>query len=260
MDQVNVLGVGISVINIPASVGIIDGWISNHERHYVCVTPVSSIMEAQRDESFRRIQNSAGLITPDGMPMVWMGRLHGFRDIERVYGPDLMLAMSELSVAKGYSNFYYGGAEGVPEELGERLQEKFPGLKTAGTYSPPFRALTSAEDDQVVDMINKSGADILWVGLGAPKQERWMSEHRGRLNVPVMIGVGAAFDFHTGRVKQAPGWMQSSGMEWLFRLTQEPRRLWSRYLRDNPLFLLKIFFQLTGLRKYPLSTKIRGEL
>ena len=252
MNRVNVLGVGISVINIPTSVQIIDSWIAEHEKHYVCVTPVSSVMEAQRDENFKRIQNNAGLITPDGMPMVWMGRLHGFSEIDRVYGPDLMLAMSELSARKGYSNFFYGGAEGVPQELGKRLQEKFEGFKTAGAFSPPFRPLTPAEDNQVVDMINKSGADILWVGLGAPKQEVWMSDHRNRLEVPVMIGVGAAFDFHTGRVKQAPLWMQRCGMEWLFRLSQEPKRLWRRYLRDNPLFLINIFLQLTGFRKYPI--------
>lgn len=260
MDRVNVLGVGISAINIPSALHIIERWITERERHYVCVTGVHGVMEAQSDQSFKKILNNAGLNSPDGMPMVWMGRLHGFKEIDRVYGPDLMLAICELSARKGYSSFFYGGAEGIPDELGKRLQEKFPDFKTAGAYSPPFRPLTPAEDEMVVDMINKSGADILWIGLSTPKQERWMSDHAGKLEVPVMLGVGAAFDFHTGRVKQAPAWVQRSGMEWFFRLTKEPRRLWRRYLRNNPLFLFNVFFQLSGLRKYPISTQIRGEL
>jgi N-acetylglucosaminyldiphosphoundecaprenol N-acetyl-beta-D-mannosaminyltransferase len=255
VPRVNVLGVGISAVNIPTAVGVIENWIIHRERHYVCVSPVHSVMEAQRDESFKHILNNAGLNTPDGMPMVWLGRLHRFRKIDRVYGPDLMLALCELSARKGYRNFFYGSAPGVPEKLAANMRARFPGFKTVGTFSPPFRPLTQEEDKQVVNMINGSHADILWVGIGSPGQERWMATHLGRVEAPVLLGVGAAFDFHSGRIKQAPYWIQRSGMEWLYRLIREPRRLARRYLTTNPLFLLHISLQLTGLRTYPIKPR-----
>jgi len=182
-------------------------------------------MECQRDPELRRIYNASGMTTPDGMPLVWLSRLHGYHHVDRVYGPDLMLALCERSVKRGYRHFFYGGAEGVPEHLAARLQSRFPGLIVAGTYSPPFRPLRPEEDEQIVQLINETSPDIVWVGLGSPKQERWMAEHIDRLTAPVLIGVGAAFDFHTGRKPQAPRWMQRSGLEWLFRLLTEPRRL-----------------------------------
>ncbi len=250
--RVNVLGVGISVIDVPTAVNTIDSWITSKQRYYVCVTGVHGIMEAQRDESFKRILNMAGLNTPDGMPMVWLGRLHRHSEIDRVYGPDLMLALCAHAARKGYRSFFYGGGEGVAQELATRMRQRFPQFRVAGTYTPPFRQLTEAEDREIVERINKSKADILWVGLGTAKQERWMALHAGRIEVPVMIGVGAAFDFHAGRVKQAPQWVQRSGMEWLYRLFKEPARLWRRYLINNPLFLFHIFQQLLGLKTYPL--------
>jgi N-acetylglucosaminyldiphosphoundecaprenol N-acetyl-beta-D-mannosaminyltransferase len=155
-------------------------------------------------------------------------------------------------VAKGYRHFFYGGAEGVPERLAQRLRERFAGLSIAGWYSPPFRPLTPAEDDALVHRINEADPDILWVGLSTPKQERWMSTHIGRLRVPVVIGVGAAFDFHAGLKRQAPRWMQRSGLEWLFRLLTEPRRLWRRYLINNPVFVLHVVRQAVDPRRYPL--------
>jgi len=210
-------------------------------------------MESQRDEELRRIHNRAGLVTPDGMPLVWLSRLQSFHHVERVYGPDLMLALCERSVAKGYRHFFYGGAEGVPEQLASVLQKRFPGLQVAGTFSPPFRPLTADEDDRIVQMINAAAPDIVWVGLSTPKQERWMAGHRERLTAPVLIGVGAAFDFLTGRKPQAPRWMQRAGLEWLFRLLTEPRRLWRRYLINNPLFVALVVLQALGVRRYGLE-------
>ncbi len=251
-ERVNVLGVGVSAINMPMALEIIAGWIARREPRYVCVTGVHGVMESQRDEDLRRIHNRAGIVAPDGMPLVWLSRLRGFRHVERVYGPDLMLAVCEYSVSRGYRHFFYGGVEGVADRLAAALQKRFPGLQVVGTYSPPFRPLTPEEDEQVVGIINAGDPDIVWVGLSTPKQERWMVEHRDRLRAPVLIGVGAAFDFLSGRKPQAPRWMQRSGLEWLFRLLTEPRRLWRRYLINNPLFVALVLLQLTGLRRYSL--------
>lgn len=250
IPRVNVLGVAISAINMEIALTTVEGWIRRRELHYICVTPVHSVMECQRDPSLRKIFNASGLATPDGMPLVWLCRLGGYPRVERVYGPDLVLALCEHSSAYGYRHFFYGGAQGVPEQLAINLQSRFPGLVVAGTYSPPFRSLTLEEDAQIVQMINTAGPDVVWVGIGSPKQERWMAGHRGQLAAPVLIGVGAAFDFNTGRVKQAPRWMQRSGLEWLFRLMTEPRRLWKRYLINNPLFVFLVVAQMLGLKRY----------
>ncbi len=253
VGKVNILGVDVSAINMTMALEIIEGWIAHREPHYVCITGVHGVMESQRDEALRQIHNQAGLVTPDGMPLVWLSWFKGFRYVDRVYGPDLMLALCERSVAKGYRHFFYGGVEGVPEQLAEVLQKRFPGLQVAGTYSPPFRPLTPEESERVVRMINSATPDIIWVGLGSPKQEHWMAEHRARLTAPVLIGVGAAFDFLTGRKPQAPRWMQRAGLEWLFRLLTEPRRLWRRYLINNPRFVALVVLEALGLRRYPLK-------
>jgi N-acetylglucosaminyldiphosphoundecaprenol N-acetyl-beta-D-mannosaminyltransferase len=224
----------------------IEAWILRRESHYVCVTGVHGVMESQRDEVLRRIHNAAGLVTPDGMPLVWLSRLMGFRPVERVYGPDLMLELCERSAKHGYRQFFYGGAPGIAEKLALRLQSRFPSLKVSGFYSPPFRPLTPEEDKAEVELINATKPHILWVGLSTPKQERWMAEHMAWLHTPVLIGVGAAFDFHAGIKRQAPRWMQRTGLEWLFRLLMEPRRLWRRYLINNPLFLWLVLLQLLG--------------
>ena len=251
--RVNILGVGIHAVNPDEAVDRIERFVAKGGAHYVCVSNVFSIMMSQRDAEFRRITNEADLAVPDGMPLAWLARWHGHEQRDRVYGPDLMLGCCQRSLKTGTSHFFYGGARGVPELLAQNLTARFPGLKVAGCYSPPFRPLTPAEDEDVVRMINDSGADMLWVSLGAPKQERWMAQHVGRIKAPVMIGVGAAFPFLTGTVKQAPRWMQKSGLEWLFRLCIEPRRLWRRYLLNNPLFILLTLCQLTGLKKCDLS-------
>ena len=237
IPRVNILGVAVSAINMAQALEIIEQWISRREQHYVCVTGVHGVMESQRDEQLKQIHNRAGMVTPDGMPLVWLSQLKGFHWVARVYGPDLMLAVCRESVGKGYRHYFYGGAEGVPEKLATRLTRRFPGLEIAGMYSPPYRPLTAEEDSRVIHAINDTNPDIVWVGLSTPMQEYWMHEHLGRISAPVMAGVGAAFDFHAGIKKQAPRWMQRAGLEWCFRLVSEPRRLWRRYLINNPWFL-----------------------
>lgn len=242
--RVNVLGVGISALTMQRALTTITDWIEHNKHHYVCVTGVHGVMESQADERLKQIHNEAGLVTPDGMPLVWLSRFAGFSYVERVYGPDLMLALCDYSQQYGYKHFFYGGALGVPELLIARLQQQFPRLQVAGFYSPPFHPLSDREDEAIVDMINNSGAHIVWVGLSTPKQEYWMAAHVHRLKANALIGVGAAFDFHSGRKPQAPRWMQRSGLEWLFRLATEPRRLGKRYLINNPKFLWLILGEL----------------
>lgn len=251
---INVLGVGISTITMDDALSQISTWIDQAEKHYVSVCTVHTVMECQNNPAMRQAVNGASMATPDGMPLVWLGQAAGKQPVSRVYGPDLMLALCELSVQKGYTHFLYGGAEGVPEKLSQALHKKHPGLKVVGAYSPPFRTLTDVEDQQIVDQINQVNPDIIWVGLGTPKQDLWMASHRESLNAAVIIAVGAAFDFHAGLKKQAPGWMQRNGLEWFFRLLSEPRRLAGRYLINNPLFMLLILMQALKIRTYSLST------
>lgn len=251
--RVNILGVGVSAINKAQAVSIINEWIEHRSREYVCVTGVHGVMESQRDNDIRRIHNSAGLVTPDGMPLVWISRLQGHSHVERVYGPDLMLTLCEISEAKGYRHFLYGGGEGVADRLANRLQTVFPNLHIVGTYTPPFGPVSVAEDKKIVRLMNSCRADIVWVGLSTPKQEFWMAHHRDRLKAPVLVGVGAGFDYHAGLKKQAPRWMQRSGLEWLFRLATEPRRLWRRYIINNPHFILLILSEILGIRRYKID-------
>jgi len=250
IERCNVLGVGVSAINQAVALETINKWIVDKEHNYVCVTGVHGVMESQRDPQLKQIHNHAGLVTPDGMPLVWINRLYGHSNVDRVYGPDLMLALAESSVQTGFKHFLYGGRDGVADQLASRLQERFPGIQIVGTYCPPFRPLTEHEDSQVIELIDSSGADIVWVGLSTPKQERWMFTHHNKLQVPVLIGVGAAFDMHAGLLVQAPHWMQRSGLEWLFRLLVEPRRLWRRYLINNPRFIMLMLLQLFNLRSF----------
>ena len=255
IPRLNILGVGISVLTLPQAVAQISGWIEQPARQYVSVCTVHTVMECQRDEMMRQAVNRAGLGTPDGMPLVWLSRWWQKRaEVSRVYGPDLMLALCAASVERGYRHYFYGGAAGTPERLAETLQQRFPGLAVAGTYSPPFRPLTPAEEAEIIARINQAEADVVWVGLGTPKQDLWMFRQRPHLTAPVLIGVGAAFDFHTGHIPQAPGWMQQSGLEWLFRLIQEPGRLWYRYLVYNPLFVVLLAAQMLGIKQYQLDS------
>jgi N-acetylglucosaminyldiphosphoundecaprenol N-acetyl-beta-D-mannosaminyltransferase len=241
---VNILGIEVSAITLQDAVTILEGWIRDRTCNYVCVTGVHGVMESQRNSDLKDIHNAAGLVTPDGMPLVWMSHRLGYPGVERVYGPDLMHAMTALSAARGYRNYYYGGHPATVECLKELLTKRYPGLQVVGSFSPPFRALTPEEDARIVQEINSASPDIVWVGLSTPKQERWMSAHVRQLSAPVLVGVGAAFDFLAGEKPQAPPWMQRNGLEWLFRLASEPRRLAWRYLRNNPAFILRAVAQL----------------
>jgi len=253
VERVNVLGVGISVLNLQTALDAIVNAVRKRRKGYICVTGVHGVMEAQEDITFRKILNTAFLCTPDGMPMVWAGKLNSHRKMRRVYGPDLMLDVCAWSETNGSRHFFYGGADGVAELLAEKLKARFPKLQVAGTFTPPFRPLGAEEEKQLQAMVRAVRPDIFWVGLSTPKQEKFMSEYLPKLDVTLMIGVGAAFDFHSGRVKQAPRWMQRSGLEWFYRLCREPRRLAKRYFKNNPLFLLKIVGQLCSLKKYSLE-------
>jgi N-acetylglucosaminyldiphosphoundecaprenol N-acetyl-beta-D-mannosaminyltransferase len=253
IPRVNILGVGVSAVHMALTLQAIEAWIVQRVPHYVCVTGVHGVMESQRDAALRRIHNAAGLVTPDGMPLVWLSWVLGFRQVRRVYGPDLLLAMCERSALRGYRHFFYGGAPGVADALVRRLQGRFPTLQVVGTACPPFRPLTPEEDLAIVEQINAAQPDIIWVGLSTPKQERWMATHVQRVSAPVLIGVGAAFDFVAGVKRQAPRWLQHSGLEWLFRLLLEPRRLWRRYLSNNPRFLWLILLAALGQKRYTLE-------
>ena len=249
--KVNVLGVGVSVLDQDRARDFLFDAIRQGKRGYVTVTGVHGVSEAQKDEALREIFNRALLVTPDGMPMVWMGKLQGEKSIQRVYGPDLMLNLCEHSPAAGFRHFLYGGVPGVAEDLRRKLETRFPGLEVVGTYTPPFRRLNDHELSDLQQMVRGTRPDFFWVGLSTPKQERFMAQHLGILpEAKILIGVGAAFDLLTGRVRQAPPSMQRLGLEWLFRLSQEPKRLWKRYLINNPLFVARAAAQLLGLRNY----------
>ena len=246
--EVCILGVRVHAMTMRQALDVIDGWIARQEPHYVCVSGMHGVMESQADERLRQIHNAAGLVTTDGMSLVWLCRLKGQGGAERVYGPDLMLELCGWALAAGYRHFFYGASEEVLEALTGRLQARFPGLRIAGTFAPPFRPLSAEEDEAVVRRIRAARPDIVWVGLSTPKQERWMAEHVASLGTPALIGVGAAFDFHAGRKRQAPRWMQRSGLEWFFRLLSEPRRLARRYLVNIPLFGWYLVLEAVGLR------------
>ena len=249
-ESVNVLGVRVTALPFSGVLQMIEGWIEAGDRKYVCCVTTYGVMEAERLPGVRAAFNGAGLAVPDGMPFVWLLKRAGYQTQDRVYGPDLVLRLCDLSQEKGYKHFFYGGMPGVAEQLIVNLKARFPRLNVCGWVSPPFRSLSPEEDQDMIRRINHAKPDIVWVGLGTPKQDLWMTEHTKQLEAKICIGVGAAFDFHAGRVKQAPRWMQRSGLEWVYRLWQEPRRLWRRYILGNPAFICLMALQLLGLRKY----------
>lgn len=244
----NVLGVSVSAVNMDLAVSLTEQWIDAGRSGYICVTGVHGVMEAQYDQEFLHILNHAAINLPDGMPMTWVGRLQGFQQMDRVFGPDFMAATCRLSVERGYRNFFYGGQPGVADLLSETLSNRFPGLQVVGTYTPPFRPLTPHEEEKVAAQILQSRPHIVWVGLSTPKQERFMAQYAGRFNVPLMVGVGAAFDFHTGQIRDCPSWIKRAGLQWLHRLIQDPKRLSKRYLINNPVFIWRIVLQFAGMR------------
>jgi len=224
-----VLDVRVDAVQIPDVVAQMERWIEDgSEGHYIAVTGMHGIMESRHDAYFKEMLAAADLVVPDGMPLVWLGRANNFPLQHRVSGPELMAAFLQKTGSR-HRHFLYGGAEGVADELAYNMKTRYRS-EVVGTYTPPFRPLTREQDDEVVATIRAKKPDVVWVGLSTPKQERWIFEHRQRLSVPLMLGVGAAFDFHTGRVKRAPQWMRTRGLEWSYRLIKNPRRLWHRYL------------------------------
>ncbi len=249
----NVLGTGVSALSLDQARDLVLTARGRKQLGYVCCATAYNVNLARTDAALRAAYHQSLLTTPDGMPLVWLGRWHGHKEITRVYGPDLMLAVCDAGRAAGLTHYFYGGAEGVAEELRAKLTARFPGLQVIGTFTPPFRPLNTVEAAAVRADIAAKKPDVIWVGLSTPKQEKFMAEFAPTLDAGLLIGVGAAFDFLSGRVLQAPRWMQRSGLEWLHRLGTEPGRLWKRYLIHSPLFVLRTLAQLTGLRKYQID-------
>lgn len=251
IPRINVLGVGISIINLRTAGDAIDQAIAERQKGYICITGVHGVCEAQEHPDFKTVLNGSFLTTPDGMPMVWCGWKEGHRSMDRVYGPDLMLQVIEEGVPRKVRHFLFGGKDGVAEGLKAKMEARFPGVIFTGCQTPPFRDLNDAELADLQHRLHEEKPDIVWVGLGCPKQERFMARYLPLLDTTLMIGVGAAFDFHSGTVPQAPFWMQRAGLEWFYRLTKEPKRLWRRYVYNNPLFIGRLLLQWSGLRSYP---------
>lgn len=242
-NTVPIIGTPIDGLTWEDALQQIAQWASRRESRYVCICNVHSVVTASQDAVFHRVVNAADMATPDGAPVAWMIRQLGFSQQQRINGPDLMWKYCAEAATRPESVFLYGGTSGTLALLQDKLRAAFPGLDIAGAYSPPFRELTAEETSATVKLINDSGAGTVWVSLGCPKQEKWMAAHRGKIHA-VMIGVGAAFDYHAGTIRRAPLWMQHAGLEWLHRLASEPRRLWKRYLVTNTVFVVLAIRQL----------------
>jgi N-acetylglucosaminyldiphosphoundecaprenol N-acetyl-beta-D-mannosaminyltransferase len=247
-----ILGMRVDATSYEAVADAVLRWAAAAESHYVSFATVNGIMEAWDSNEFRRTMEASDLVLPDGVPLVWGLRLLGVPDASRVYGPDATIELLNGASRAEIPIGFYGASGAVLQRLLAAVTHRFPRVRVAYAYSPPFRELTAAEDERVVAEIRRSGARILFVGLGTPKQERWMAAHRGRIPA-VMLGVGAAFDFLAGVKPQAPRWMMRAGLEWLFRLATEPRRLWRRYLIQNPRFVVLFLMQLLGLKRFPAA-------
>ena len=246
----SILGMTVHGTSYAHASQLVTDWALDHASRYVCVATVNNVMEAYDSPQFRRVMNEADLVTPDGMPLVWGLKLLGYRGASRVYGPDLTPVVLRMAMENRIPVGFYGSSQPVLDRLLQAIANRFPALEIAYAFSPPFRPLTREEDEAIVDAINRSGARILFIGLNTPKQDFWMAQHRGRVQA-VMLGVGAAFDFLAGTKSQAPRWMMRIGLEWLYRVATEPRRLWKRYLKHNPRFVVFFTLQLLGWRKFP---------
>lgn len=249
-DSVSILGVKVHATSMDRALARVESALENGEKGYVCVTGVQGVMEAQSDSNLKRIINGALLTIPDGRPTVWVGWLRGFFQMRQVTGPCMMLRLCAISEEKRYTHFFYGGNDGVAQQLKDSLIARFPNMKVVGTYTPPFRPLSAEEETDLARMVAEAKPDFLWVGLSTPKQERFMDQYVSKLDAKIMFGVGAAFDIHTGRIKDAPYWMKVTGVQWMHRIYQDPKRLWKRYLVNNPKFVYRIMLELLGLAKY----------
>jgi N-acetylglucosaminyldiphosphoundecaprenol N-acetyl-beta-D-mannosaminyltransferase len=245
-----ILGVPIAMTNYAEAMDVMDGMVARRERGYVCAVAVHAVMVSQADPEMLAAVSGSSLTVPDGMPLVWAANALGQNLPNRVYGPELMRRYSDRCAERGHRVWLYGGRDqGSLAQLALNMRRMHPGIQIVGGYSPPFRPLTASEEDGLVAQINRDRPDVLWCGVGVPKQEKWMARMRDRVDVPVMCAVGAAFDFHAGRISQAPSWMQERGLEWTYRIAQEPTRLLPRYLYYNPRFLLSFARQF--LRERP---------
>lgn len=251
-ENCNILGVKVEALGLTAAAALVSRALEAGRRGYICFSGVHGIIEAQRDPALRNILNSTLFNFADGMPLVWIQQLKKHPSAGRVYGPDFMIELTGLSVAKGWTHFLYGGKPGVAEELKRRLEERFSGIKIVGTFSPPFRPMNETEAAELMALVKQQKPDLFWVGISTPKQEAFMAEFLPRLDTRLMFGVGAAFDIHSGRRADAPDWMKRTGLQWFHRLCQEPRRLWRRYAFIVPAFLFLSILQLVGLKKYHL--------
>ena len=251
-QSIRILGSKVDLVEIPDVISTMGYWIeSEHDSyHYVVNTGMHGLMEGHRDPGFKAILNSAQLFAPDGILVILVARIRGAHIKKKGTGPDLMERFLEATNDKGYRHFFYGDTDETLVLLGEKVGTRFPNQTVVGVHSPPFRPATTEEDDTIVAEINRLRPDVLWIGLGTPKQERWMFEHRDRLNVPVTVGVGASFKFATGGVKRSPTWIGNLGFEWLWRLSQEPKRLWRRVSIDAPQFIGLALLELIGLKKF----------
>ena len=232
----NILGVKIAAIDMQWLLSFVDSHIEQLCGDYICVSNVHTTVTAYEDPAYLKVQNGGILAIPDGGPLSAVGRKRGFKDMQRTTGPDFMEQIFRISAEKGYRHYFYGSTQQTLDSLFASLQKKYPGIQIAGMYSPPFRPLTAEEDEMVVRQIMASNPDFIWVGLGAPKQEIWMADHKGKVNA-LMVGVGAGFDYFVGNIQRAPQWMQKCNLEWLYRLIQDPKRLFKRYLHTNPAFI-----------------------
>lgn len=236
LQHCEILKTNINVTNMSDTIKYIGEHLDDLRGKYICVSNVHTTVMSYENEEYRKIQNSAAMALPDGAPLSSYSRRKGYKQAQRVTGPDLMLELFAISKEKGYRHYFYGATEETLQSMREVLERDYPGIEIAGMYAPPFRALTSQEDAQIVAKINESRPDFIWIGLGAPKQEEWMYQHMGQLQ-GVLIGVGAGFDYLAGYIKRAPRWMQRMSLEWLYRLLQDPKRLWRRYFTSNVKFI-----------------------
>ncbi len=250
-DGANVLGVRVHPLDLEQALARVADFLRRRVKGYVCAVSVHGVLEALDNPRVAEAFSDAALVVPDGRPMVWVGQMQGHRAMQQVTGPDLMRAILSRPEFAGYSHFFYGGKQGVADELADMFMEKFPGAHIAGTYTPPFRDLTRSEEANLIDLLNYCRPDIIWVGISTPRQELFMRRLVSQLNHGLLFGVGAAFDFHTGRIRDCAPWIKRMGFQWLHRLLQDPRRLWRRNLR-NAAFLWHITLQLTGVKRYEL--------
>jgi N-acetylglucosaminyldiphosphoundecaprenol N-acetyl-beta-D-mannosaminyltransferase len=255
ISQANILGIRVDAIDMDSAVAGIQSALNLHCKGYICLCGVHGVMQAQEDAEFYTALANALMVCPDGMPTVWAGHFQGFKQMKRVFGPDLMIEIISRPEFVDCTHFLCGGDYGVAENLRACLTARFPHVQIVGIYTPPFRAMDDKDECKVREMVANCHPDIMWIGLSTPKQELFMARYLPLLDTTLMIGVGAAFLFHTGKIRDSPSWVKRAGFQWFHRLLQEPSRLWRRYLFSNPKFIAKLALQLVGFKQYPLKSE-----